>query len=100
MLPPPRSSWEPGMSQAAEKTPNREKKPAAPSTEDPFDWQDPLDLEGELTEEERFDREIITEMGELGLLGATLPEAHGGAGLGAVAYGLIARELERVDSGY
>ena len=114
------------MSQAAEKTPPREKKPAAPSTEAPFDWQDPLDLEGELTEEERmirdtargyaqeklfprvlsayreerFDREIITEMGDLGLLGATLPEAHGGAGLGAVAYGLIARELERVDSGY
>src|SRR5579871_1235382 len=88
-----------------------------------FDWQDPLDLEGELTEEERmvrdsarayaqeklfprvltafreerFDREIMREMGALGLLGATLPQEHGGAGLGHVAYGLIAREVERVD---
>src|SRR5579864_8920774 len=88
-----------------------------------FDWQDPLDLEGELTEEERmvrdsarayaqdklfprvltafreerFDREIMREMGALGLLGATLPQDHGGAGLGHVAYGLIAREIERVD---
>ena len=50
--------------------------------------------------EERFDREIISEMGELGLLGATLPEEHGGSALGPVAYGLIAREIERVDSGY
>jgi glutaryl-CoA dehydrogenase len=101
-----------------------DKKP--PLAEVPFDWQDPLDLEGELSEderivrdtargyaqeklfprilrayrEERFDREIGTEMGELGLLGPTLPEQFGGAGLGAVAYGLIAREIERVDSGY
>jgi glutaryl-CoA dehydrogenase len=92
----------------------------------PFDWADPMLLEGELGEEERlvretarsfaqaklmprvlqafreesFDRAIMTEMGELGLLGATLPEAYGGAGLGYVAYGLIAREIERVDSGY
>src|SRR5476651_507630 len=91
-----------------------------------FDWQDPLALESELTEdermvqatargyaqdrlfprvlsayrEERFDREIMTEMGALGLLGPTLPETYGGAGLGHVAYGLIAREIERVDSGY
>jgi glutaryl-CoA dehydrogenase len=91
-----------------------------------FDWQDPLDLDGALTEDERtvrdsarryaqeklfprvltayrqerFDREIMREMGALGFLGATLPESHGGAGLGAVAYGLIAREIERVDSGY
>src|SRR5215468_11081982 len=91
-----------------------------------FDWQDPLDLEGELTEDERmvrdsarsyaqeklfprvltayrderFDREIVNEMGELGLLGATLPEEYGGSGLGPVAYGLISREIERVDSGY
>jgi glutaryl-CoA dehydrogenase len=91
-----------------------------------FDWADPLDLEGCLTEEERlvrdtardyaqerlmprvleayrtesFDRAIMTEMGELGLLGATIPEAYGGAGLGHVAYGLVAREVERVDSGY
>jgi len=50
--------------------------------------------------EERFDREILTEMGELGLLGATVAEEYGGAGLSHVAYGLIAREVERVDSGY
>jgi glutaryl-CoA dehydrogenase len=93
---------------------------------DAFDWADPLDLEGLLTEEERlvrdtardyaqerlmprvleayrnesFERAIMTEMGELGLLGATVPEAYGGAGLGHVAYGLVAREVERVDSGY
>ncbi|MGJ4857634.1 acyl-CoA dehydrogenase [Labrys sp. La1] len=91
-----------------------------------FDWSDPLDLESLLTEEERlvrdtardyaqdrlmprvlkayreedFDRAIMSEMGELGLLGATIPEAYGGAGLGHVAYGLVAREVERVDSGY
>jgi glutaryl-CoA dehydrogenase len=91
-----------------------------------FNWEDPLDLESELFEEERmvrdtarryaqdklaprvvsafreerFDRDIITEMGGLGLLGATVPLKYGGAGLGYVAYGLIAREIERVDSGY
>jgi len=91
-----------------------------------FDWQDPLGLEAELTEDERmvrdtargyaqdklaprvltayrqerFDREMMTEMGALGLLGPTIPESYGGAGLGHVAYGLIAREIERVDSGY
>ena len=91
-----------------------------------FDWSDPLLFEDELTEEERlvrdtardyaqaqlqprvltafredrFDREIMTEMGALGLLGATIPEEYGGAGAGYVAYGLIAREVERVDSGY
>jgi glutaryl-CoA dehydrogenase len=101
-------------------------KTATPAGDAAFDWQDPLDLEGELTEdermardtardyaqeklfprvlmayrEERFDREIISEMGELGLLGATLPEQYGGSSLGPVAYGLIAREIERVDSGY
>jgi glutaryl-CoA dehydrogenase len=90
-----------------------------------FDWTDPLLLEGQLKEEERmardaaadycqqrlqprvlsafreerFDREILREMGELGLLGVTL-EGHGCAGLSSVAYGLIAREVERVDSGY
>jgi glutaryl-CoA dehydrogenase len=93
---------------------------------DAFDWTDPLDLESLLTEEERlvrdtardyaqdrlmprvlkayreenFDRAIMSEMGELGLLGATIPETYGGAGLGHVAYGLVAREVERVDSGY
>jgi glutaryl-CoA dehydrogenase len=92
----------------------------------PFDWADPYDLEHQLTEEERmvrdtaetyaqeklqprvtsaymderFDREIMSEMGDLGLLGATVPEEYGGAGLGYVSYGLIARAVERVDSGY
>jgi glutaryl-CoA dehydrogenase len=91
-----------------------------------FDWSDSLLLEDELSEEERlirdtardyaqarlqprvltafredrFDRVIMNEMGALGLLGATIPEEHGGAGAGYVAYGLIAREVERVDSGY
>ena len=91
-----------------------------------FNWQDPLGLEDDLTEEERMirdsvrafsqdrlmprvrlawreekvDKELLPEMGALGLLGPTIPEEYGGAGLGYVAYGLIARELERVDSGY
>jgi len=95
-------------------------KPAA------LNWQDPFLLEDQLTEEERmirdtanaycqdkllsrvvegnrhevFHREIMTEMGELGLLGATIPEAYGGVGANYVAYGLVAREVERVDSGY
>ncbi|MCE3025847.1 acyl-CoA dehydrogenase [Salinicola sp. DM10] len=54
----------------------------------------------EAFESERFEREILSEMGELGLLGATVSEAYGGAGASHVAYGLIAREVERVDSGY
>jgi glutaryl-CoA dehydrogenase len=92
----------------------------------PFDWADPFDLNHQLTDEERmvrdtaeayaqdnlqprvteaylnenFDREILREMGNLGLLGATIPQQYGGAGLGYVSYGLIAREVERVDSGY
>jgi glutaryl-CoA dehydrogenase len=49
---------------------------------------------------ETTDPAIFHEMGELGLLGATIPEAYGGAGLSYVSYGLIAREVERVDSGY
>lgn len=91
-----------------------------------FRWEDPLDLNGQLSEdermiseaarayarekllprvvsayaEERFDREIMSEMGELGFLGPTLPEQYGGAGVNHVAYGLIAREIEAVDSGY
>lgn len=91
-----------------------------------FDWSDPLFLEEQLTNEERliqdstreyaqeklmtrvlmanreerFDREILNEMGELGLLGATLPQKYGCAEVSHVAYGLIAREVERVDSGY
>ena len=100
---------------------------AAPILKDSdFNWEDPLGIEGELTEEERMvrdstrafaqdklmprvqmawreervDKQILPEMGALGLLGPTIPEEYGGAGLGYVAYGLIARELERVDSGY
>ena len=91
-----------------------------------FNWQDPLSLESMLTEDERmmrdsaaqycqdklmprileanrherFDREIMNELGELGLLGATLPEKYGCSGVNYVVYGLIAREVERVDSGY
>jgi glutaryl-CoA dehydrogenase len=91
-----------------------------------FNWEDPLDLEAQLTEdermirdsarafcadklatrvqkafrEERFDREIMNELGEMGFLGVMTDEAYGGSGLGYVAYGLVAREVERVDSGY
>jgi len=50
--------------------------------------------------DERFDREIMSEMGALGLLGPTIPEEYGGPGVNHVAYGLVAREVERVDSGY
>ena len=111
------------MTQTAEKL---AAKRARPSIEAAFQWEDPLDLESELTEEERMvrdtargyaqdklfpkviaayreervDRAIISEMGDLGLLGPTIPEEYGGAGLGYVAYGLITREIERVDSGY
>jgi len=91
-----------------------------------FNWSDPLLLDEQLREEERMVREaarvyaqdklmprvteafrheksdpaIFREMGELGLLGSTLPEEYGGAGMSYVCYGLIAREIERVDSGY
>ena len=91
-----------------------------------FIWSDPLLLEDQLAEEERmirdsarnyaqdrllprvvranrsetFDREIMNEMGELGLLGATLPERYGCSNVNYVSYGLMAREIERVDSGY
>ncbi len=92
----------------------------------PFDWADPFRLDGQLGEEERMIRDtarhfaqerllprviaayreettdvgIFREMGELGLLGITIPEEYGGAGASYVAYGLVAREVERVDSGY
>jgi len=92
----------------------------------PFEWKDPFLLESQLSEEERITRDvaaryaqerlaprvltafrsestdltIFQEMGALGLLGSTLPSAYGGAQLSAVSYGLIAREIERVDSGY
>lgn len=91
-----------------------------------FNWQDPLLLESLLSEEERmirdsarqycqeklmprillanrhenFDVEIMKELGELGLLGATIEEKYGCAGVNYVTYGLVAREVERVDSGY
>lgn len=91
-----------------------------------FNWIDPLLLDQQLTEEERMvqtsaaqfaadklaprvleafrhertDPAIFREMGETGLLGATIPEAYGGSGLNYVCYGLIAREVERIDSGY
>ncbi len=91
-----------------------------------FDWQDPLHLRAQLSEDERMiaeaakafaserlaprvdaaylsestDPEIFREMGAQGLLGVTVPEAYGGIGAGYVSYGLVAREVERVDSGY
>ncbi len=101
--------------------------PAPARTPKPkFVWEDPLLLDEQLTEEERMVRDtahafaqekllprvteafrhetpdpgIFREMGELGLLGATVPPEYGGAGLNYVCYGLIAREIERVDSGY
>ncbi|WP_439155570.1 acyl-CoA dehydrogenase [Yoonia sp.] len=92
----------------------------------PFDWADPLRLEDQLTEDERMLRDaaqtfaqgvlqpkikdayrdaivdpaIFAQMGEAGLLGVTIPEEFGGLGAGYVTYGLVAREIERVDSGY
>ncbi len=92
----------------------------------PYDWTDPLNLDDQLTEDERAirdtarayaqdkllprvtqayltettDRAIFNEMGALGLLGLTIPEKYGCAGANYVSYGLVAREIERVDSGY
>ena len=92
----------------------------------PFSWQDPFDLESQLSEEERmvrdsaqefsqqellpgiieanrneiFNPDLIRRFGALGLLGLTLPEDYGCAGLNNVCYGLVTREIERVDSGY
>ena len=91
-----------------------------------FDWEDPFRMEDQLTEEERMIRDsaaayaqeklqprvieayreeksdpsIFREMGDMGLLGSTIPEEYGGIGVGYVTYGLVAREVERVDSGY
>jgi len=110
------------MSQAAA---SHEHKPTMLKDSE-FNWEDPLDIEHDLTEEERmvrdtargfaqdylmprvmeayrdekYDPDMMREMGKLGLLGPTIPEQYGGAGLGYVSYGLIAREVERVDSGY
>ena len=109
-----------------DQNPAEHSDPAAAARLGAFDWQDPFRLQDELDEEERmiqqaahdycqeqlmprileanrherFDRTIVTELGQLGLLGPTIPEAYGGAGASYVAYGLIAREIERVDSGY
>ncbi len=92
----------------------------------PLNWEDPFLIDEQLTDDERmirdaarayandglasrvleanrqgkFDRSIMTEMGALGLLGATIPEQYGGAGVNYVSYGLVAREVERIDSGY
>jgi glutaryl-CoA dehydrogenase len=109
---------------------NAPEKPLLKATDLPdlgrFDWHDPLRLAGQLTEDERLlseaarsfaadrlaprvtaayrdeatDPAIFAEMGGMGLLGVTIPEAYGGLGAGYVAYGLVAREIERVDSGY
>ena len=91
-----------------------------------FNWKDPLDIEDQLSDEERmvkdstrefaqaqlstrileanrsesFDREIMNEFGEMGMLGATLPVKYGCSEVNYVSYGLMAREIERVDSGY
>ena len=91
-----------------------------------FDWADPLRLDGQLSDEERMiakssaayastslaprvieafenqvtDKEVFREMGDAGLLGVTIPEAYGGLGGSYVSYGLVAREIERVDSAY
>ena len=96
------------------------------TVEGKFNWQEPLLLNDQLSEEERmiddaaksycqeklmprvlmanrhetFDREIMNELGELGFLGSTIPESYGGAGINYVSYGLVARQVERVDSGY
>ena len=104
---------------AAESAPAASPKPS-------FDWEDPLLLDAQLEEDERMvrdaahaycqeqlmprileanrhekvDRDLFYEMGALGFLGPTIPEAYGGAGVNHVCYGLIAREVERVDSGY
>jgi len=98
----------------------------SPAPTQTYRWDDPFDLDGRLTDDERmirdaarsyardrllprvvaafrdevFDRTIMTEMGEMGFLGAMLPEQYGGAGASHVAYGLIAREIEAIDSGY
>jgi len=96
------------------------------TTKSAFDWSDPFRLDDQLSEDEKmvrdsarayaehklmprvieatrrehFDREILNEMGALGLLGSTLPEAYGCAGVNHVSYGLAAREIERIDSAY
>jgi glutaryl-CoA dehydrogenase len=102
------------------------RKQDLPSSKSRFNWMDPLEFEGQLTEEERmvrdnahrfsqdqlmpqvleafreekYDPDIFRKMGEMGMLAVTLPEEYGGSEMSYVSYGLIAREVERVDSGY
>ncbi len=111
------------MNDAADTPVHPKMRPGSPFT--PFNWDDALRLDGALSEDERavrdaahafcqekllprvllanrnetFDREIMNEFGEMGFLGATL-EGYGCAGVNYVSYGLISREVERVDSGY
>src|ERR1700726_3528226 len=113
---------EPRMTAAEQKMPKGDTREARPS----FRWDDPLRFDDQLTEDERLirdtarayaqdklaprviaaymeekaDRAIFHEMGALGLLGVNIPAAYGGAEAGYVSYGLVAREIERVDSGY
>src|SRR5712672_1525148 len=113
---------EPGMTTAEPKTAKAAVREARAS----FRWDDPLRFDDQLTEDERLirdtarayaqdkllprvieaymeektDRAIFIEMGALGLLGVTIPQAYGGAEAGYVSYGLVAREIERVDSGF
>lgn len=113
----------PEQSMHAQHTNTPETARAKPAT---LAWEDPFLIESMLDEEERmirdaaaaycqdrllsrvieanrhevFDRDIMSEMGELGLLGSTIPEQYGGVGANYVSYGLVAREVERVDSGY
>jgi len=105
---------------------NIQQKPAHATAPASFNWEDPFLLDDQLTDEERMIRDaaaafaadklaprvekayleektdpsIFAEMGEAGLLGVTIPEEYGGVGAGYVSYGLVAREVERIDSGY
>lgn len=115
------------MTAASLKTADTASPAGAPDTpRAAFDWSDPLGFEAMLSEDERmlrdaarkfaadklaprvvqdfrnegFERSIMSDLGAMGFLGPTIPEAYGGAGVGAVSYGLIAREIEAVDSGY
>ena len=116
----------PGADMATAATPMKSAAKGISADAKPFDWEDPFFLDDQLTEEEiairdaardycqdklmtrvleanrheKFDREIMNEMGALGLLGSTLPEKYGCAAANYTTYGLVAREVERVDSGY
>ena len=116
----------PARSPLRPEEPKLQKAGIGASAREVFDWEDPFRIEEQLTEEERMvqasarayaleklqprvqaafrselaDPEIFREMGALGLLGPTISPEYGGAGMGYVAYGLIAREIEHVDSGY